>query len=101
MTAFPQLDAVDRHIVAALQLNGRASWRKIASALGTSESTVTRRGQQLLADRAVAVVGVLDHLRCGLGISVYVRLRARPGRVLAVARAVAAHPRPRFVSVLT
>ena len=101
VTTLTELPAADRQIVAALQLNGRASWRKIAAALGTSESTVTRRGQQLLADRVVAVTGVLDHLRCGLGISVYVRLRARPGRALAVARAVAAHPRPRFVSVVT
>lgn len=101
MPDYPHLDAADRQIAAALQVNGRASWRRIASALGVSESTVTRRGQQLLADRAVVVTGVLDHLRCGLGVSVYVRLRARPGRALEVARAVAAHPRPRFVAVVT
>lgn len=101
MTTFPQIDAADRQIVAALQLNGRASWRTIATALGTSESTVTRRGQQLLNDRVVAVTGVLDHLRCGLGISIYLRLQARPGRALAVARALADHPRPRFVAVMT
>lgn len=98
---FPHLDEVDRQIVAALQVNGRASWRKIAAALGASESTVTRRGQQLLSDRAVAVTGVLDHLRCGLGISIHVRLRVRPGCALKVARALAAHSRPRFVAVVT
>jgi DNA-binding Lrp family transcriptional regulator len=91
----------DRRIVAALQVNGRASWRKVATALGVAESTVTRRGQQLLDDRVLAVTGVLDHLRCGLGISIYVRLRARPGHMLDVARAVAASPRARFVTVLT
>ena len=100
MSASPQLSEPDRRIAAALQVNGRASWRRIAAALGAPESTVTRRGQQLLAARAVAVTGVLDHLRCGLGVSVYVRLRARPGRTLDVARAVAAHPRPRFVAVV-
>ncbi len=62
---------------------------------------MTRRGQQLLAERALAVTGVLDHLRCGLGISIYVRLRARPGRALHVARALAADNRPRFVTVMT
>lgn len=101
MADFPHLDAADRQIVSALQVNGRASWRKIAAALGASESTVTRRGQQLLHDRAVAVTGVLDHLRCGLGISIHVRLRVRPGRALQVARALAGHPRPRFVAVMT
>lgn len=101
VTAFPQIDPAGRRIVAALQLNGRASWRTVASALGSSESTVTRRGQQLLTDRVVAVTGVLDHLRCGLGISIYLRLRARPGRALDVARALAEHPQPRFVAVMT
>lgn len=96
---FPVLDELDQRIVMALQLNGRASWKQIAAALRAGESTVTRRGQHLLSSRAVAVTGVLDHLRCGLGISIYLRLRARPGRVLEVAQAVAALAAPRFVTV--
>ncbi|MFI5614482.1 Lrp/AsnC family transcriptional regulator [Amycolatopsis sp. NPDC051903] len=95
------MSEADRRIVAALQVNGRASWRKVATALDVAESTVTRRGQQLLADRVVAVTGVLDHLRCGLGISVYMRLRMRPGHTPRVARAVAGSPKARFVTVLT
>ncbi len=94
-------DDLDRRVIAALQVNGRASWRKLATALDVSESTVTRRGQQLLADRRVAVTGVLDHLRCGLGISVHLRLRARPGTATAVARSLAAQSKPRFVAVTT
>lgn len=85
----------------ALQINGRASWKQIAQALGASESTVTRRGQQLLNNRVVAVTGVLDHLRCGLGISVYMRFRARPGRALAVAESLAEQSTPRFVTITT
>jgi DNA-binding Lrp family transcriptional regulator len=99
VTEIPVLTDLDRRILMALQVNGRASWRKIAAALEVSESTVTRRGQTLLAERRVAVTGVLDHLRCGLGISVYLRLRARPGKALSVARSVAAEARPRFVTV--
>jgi DNA-binding Lrp family transcriptional regulator len=99
MPEFPALDELDQHIVMALQLNGRASWKQIAKALGATESTVTRRGQQLLTGRAVAVTGVLDHLRCGLGISIYMRFRARPGRALELARAVAALPTARFVTL--
>ena len=38
----------------------------------------------------VVVTGVLDHLRCGLGISLQVRLRCRPGTANAVAEALAA-----------
>src|SRR4051812_26077463 len=99
MPEYPVLDQVDQRIVMALQLNGRASWKQVAAALGATESTVTRRGQQLLAGRAVAVTGVLDHLRCGLGISIYMRFRARPGRALELARAIAALSAPRFVTL--
>jgi DNA-binding Lrp family transcriptional regulator len=97
----PVLDDLDRRIAMALQLNGRASWKQIAQALDTPESTVTRRGQQLLNNRVVAVTGVLDHLRCGLGISVYMRFRARPGRALALAEALAEQSTPRFVTIMT
>lgn len=93
------LDELDCQIAAALQLNGRASWKQIATALEMPESTVTRRGTHLLSRRAVAVTGVLDHLRCGLGISVYMRFRARPGRTLSVAHALARHSAPRFVTI--
>ena len=97
----PKLEDSDRRIVAALQLNGRASWKQVAAALGAPESTVARRGQHLLDSRLVSVTGLLDHLRCGLGISLQVRLRCRPGRSGDVATALAAMPATRFVTMVT
>jgi DNA-binding Lrp family transcriptional regulator len=97
----PKLEELDRRIVAALQLNGRASWKQAASAVGATESTVARRGQQLFESRVVSVTGVLDHLRCGLGISLQVRLRCRPGRATTVAAALADLESTRFVTILT
>jgi DNA-binding Lrp family transcriptional regulator len=91
----------DQRIIAALQLNGRATWKQVAAAVGTTESTVARRGQQLLDSRTVVVTGVLDHLRCGLGISLQVRLRCRPGTANVVAEALAELPVTRFVAVVT
>ncbi|MGC7096195.1 Lrp/AsnC family transcriptional regulator [Amycolatopsis lurida] len=96
-----RLDELDRRIVAALQLNGRASWKKIAAVLDAKESTVARRGQQLIESRVVGVTGVLDHLRCGLGISLQLRVRCRPGRANAVAEAIADLPVTRFVTVVS
>lgn len=101
MTKAAELNELDRRIVDALQLNGRASWKQISRALDVPESTITRRGQHLLGHRVVAVTGVLDHLRCGLGISVYMCVRARPGRALAVADAMADLSETRFVTVVT
>jgi DNA-binding Lrp family transcriptional regulator len=101
MSGSVTLDELDRRLVAALQLNGRASWKQAARAVGATESTVARRGQQLLESGLVGVTGVLDHLRCGLGISLQVRLRCRPGTANAVARALAELPATRFVTVVT
>lgn len=96
-----RLDELDRRIVAALQLNGRASWKKVAAAVDARESTVARRGQQLIESRVVGVTGVLDHLRCGLGISLIARMRCRPGRANTVAEALARLPAARFVTVVS
>jgi DNA-binding Lrp family transcriptional regulator len=96
-----RLTGLDRRLVAALQLNGRASWTQVARALGAAESTVARRGQQLIESGLVGVTGVLDHLRCGLGISLMVRMRCRPGTAHAVAEALAELPEVRFVTVVT
>lgn len=65
------LDELDRRIVGALQVDGRASWRRIAGVLGESFSTVTRRGNALLESGLVRVAAmdnvtksVVVHLRC-------------------------------------
>jgi DNA-binding Lrp family transcriptional regulator len=92
---------LDQRIIAALQLDGRASWGAVARHVGSSESTVLRRVSQLAERGSLRVIGVVDVLRCGLGVPVLVRLRCRPGTADAVAAAVAARPEARFVTVLT
>lgn len=91
---------LDRRIVAALQLNGRASWSAIARHVGASESTVLRRTAQLTANGQLRVIGVLDVLRCGLGVPVLLRIRCAPGAATRVATALAARVDTRFVAVL-
>lgn len=102
MSAAPaMLDAVDRRIMAALQLDGRAPWHVVARAAGTSESTVVRRFAALRDRGLVRVIGVVDVLRCGLGLPALVRLGCRPGTAGEVAVRVAARPEARFVAVVT
>jgi len=96
-----QLDDTDRRIVAALQVNGRASWQQIARVVGTSDSTVARRAQRLLESKAVRVVGVADPLRCGYGYPVLVQIRCTVGAAPAVARSLASRPDVRFVALIT
>jgi DNA-binding Lrp family transcriptional regulator len=55
------LDPLDRRIVAALQVDGRAPWHRIAEVLDESERTVTRRGTALLESNVVRVSTLSGH----------------------------------------
>jgi Lrp/AsnC family transcriptional regulator for asnA, asnC and gidA len=59
------LDAVDRAIIEALQENGRASFRGVASQIGVAEGTVRARYSRLVDDGILQVTGVTNPL--GLG----------------------------------
>ncbi|WP_338700111.1 Lrp/AsnC family transcriptional regulator [Streptomyces sp. Q6] len=78
------LDPLDRRIVAALQIDGRASWRRIAAALGEPERKVARRGLRLLESGDVAVRGLVVR-----GETVILRMNCRPGAVRETAVATA------------
>jgi DNA-binding Lrp family transcriptional regulator len=78
------LDALERQIVAALQLDPRCPWRKMAAVLGEPERTVARRGAQLLESGAVAVAAVRPH-----PASMLVVMRCAPGTSRAAAQALA------------
>jgi DNA-binding Lrp family transcriptional regulator len=87
--------------MAALQLDGRAPWHLVARAVGVSESTVQRRFAALRERRAARVIGVVDVLRCGLGVPVLIRVKSRPGTAEDVAATLAARQEARFVAVVT
>lgn len=91
---------LDRAIVAALQLNGRATWNEVARHVGAEPRTVMRRAARLEESGLLRVIGVVDVLRCGLGIPVLVRYRCRPGTAPRVATALARRPQTRFVAVV-
>ena len=59
------LDRVDRGIIEALQENGRASFRGVASRIGVAEATVRARYGRLVRDGILQVTGVTNPL--GLG----------------------------------
>jgi DNA-binding Lrp family transcriptional regulator len=95
------LTDLDRMVVAALQVNPRASWNRIARALGVSESTVSRRANRLLAAGEVRVSAVPDPIRCGLGFPVLMQLECAPGAAESVAEELAGRADVRFLAVLT
>jgi DNA-binding Lrp family transcriptional regulator len=89
------LDPLARRIAEALQVNGRASWRRIAQVLDEPVRTVARRGAALLDDGTVRVVGLTS-----LAPTHLLRLRCRPDCVETVARSLASLPQSVFVYAL-
>lgn len=95
------VDDLDRRIVAALQVNARASFPALANALGEQERTVARRAERLLDTGAVRLTAFVDELQTGLGQPVSLRITVRPGATDAVAEALCARPDTRAVMAVT
>lgn len=94
--ASAEVDAVDQQIIAALQINGRASWKDVATATGISESTVVRRGKRLLAGDILHIVAYVDVVRAGLGNPVLIRVTSAPSKYEEVLDALRRRPDVRF-----
>lgn len=88
-------DALDRRIVGALHVDGRASWHRIAQALGEQERTVTRRGTELIKSGRVRITGFV--LRAE---GIIVGLRCGPGQARLAATALARREDTVFAHVL-
>lgn len=93
------LDVLDRRLVHALQVDGRAEPGRIAGVLGVSARTVTRRLGRLLGTGTVRVVRMPDTRAAALG-ALLLRVRVLRGRVDAIALALAARPDVPFVDVM-
>ncbi|GAA4847111.1 Lrp/AsnC family transcriptional regulator [Kitasatospora terrestris] len=93
------LDPLDRRIVTALQVDGRAEASRIAEVLGVSARTVHRRLSRLSAERLVRVVLMPDVRDAAVG-ALLLRVRVLSGRVDGIAQALAARSDVPFVDVM-
>ncbi|MEV6394552.1 Lrp/AsnC family transcriptional regulator [Streptomyces sp. NPDC051907] len=88
MTQSVTLDALDRRLIHALQIDGRASFSTIATVLGAPERTVARRYHRLRSALVVRVVGLVDSRRIGM-LDWFVRIDCAPDAVDALTAALA------------
>ncbi|MEU9133990.1 Lrp/AsnC family transcriptional regulator, partial [Kitasatospora sp. NPDC048540] len=93
------LDLLDRQLVCALQVDGRAGTGRIAEVLGVSARTVTRRLSRLTGTGLVKVVLMPDAHEAATG-AVLLRVRVLKGKVRTIAQALAARPDVPFVDVM-
>ena len=91
-------DELDRRLVHALQVNGRAPFSVIAEVLGVSDRTIARRYARLRAAGMVRVLGVVDPTALG-AVLWFLRVRCAPSASLPVAEALARRPDTSWVSI--
>ncbi|MFC5823079.1 AsnC family transcriptional regulator [Nonomuraea insulae] len=82
------LDEVDRGLMHALQVDGRASFSRLAEVLEVSDQRVARRYRRLRSTGMLRVVGMVDGRRLGYE-SWGIRLRCTPDAAVAIAEALA------------
>ncbi|MEU8825140.1 AsnC family transcriptional regulator [Streptomyces sp. NPDC048636] len=88
MTRSVTLDTLDRRLIHALQIDGRASFSRIATVLGAPERTVARRYHRLRSALVVRVVGLVDSRRIGM-LDWFVRIDCTPDAADALTAALA------------
>ncbi|MEJ3651584.1 Lrp/AsnC family transcriptional regulator [Actinomycetes bacterium KLBMP 9759] len=92
------LDDIDRGLVQALQINGRATYTQIGAALGVSTQTVARRYRQLRGRAGLRVVGLVDARHRGVQ-QWMVRVTAAPHVAGELAAALARRPDTAWVKL--
>jgi DNA-binding Lrp family transcriptional regulator len=81
-------DLLDRQIIQALALDGRAPFSRIAEVLDVSDQTVARRFRRLRTEAGFRIVGTVDPRRVGYD-QWYLRLSCTPDAAVEVATALA------------
>ncbi|MEV8630939.1 AsnC family transcriptional regulator [Streptosporangium sp. NPDC051023] len=94
------LDDIDRGLIHALNIDGRAPFSRIATALGVSTQTVTRRYRRLTAEVALRVVGLHDTRHAGQA-QWMLRLTAAPHAAQNLAQALARRADTSWVKLIS
>jgi len=95
-----ELTPLDKRIIEHLQTDGRRPFTQIAADLGVSEAAVRARTNRLIDRGILQVVGVADPGKLGFQQAL-IGIRCEPGRLVAVAEALATLPEVDYVVVTT
>jgi DNA-binding Lrp family transcriptional regulator len=91
------LDPLDHHLLQALQLDGRASFRRIAEVLEVSENTAARRYRRLSAEGLRIVARTVPER---LGEATWLlQIQSTPDATAQLAEAIARLPESSYVSI--
>jgi len=74
VTTAIDLDAKDRQIIAALQINGRANYAEMAKRIDLSPAAIRLRVNRLLESRVLEIVAITDPLSIGFTVQAMIGL---------------------------
>jgi Lrp/AsnC family transcriptional regulator for asnA, asnC and gidA len=94
------LSDLDKRIIEHLQADGRRPYTQIATNLGVSEAAIRARTNRLIDRGILQVVGVADPGKLGFQQAL-IGIHCDPGRLVAVAEALAALPEVDYVVMTT
>ncbi|BCB73724.1 AsnC family transcriptional regulator [Phytohabitans flavus] len=94
------VDPLDRALIHALQIDGRAPFSQIGAVLGVSDQTIARRYRRMRAAGVVRVIGQTNVWRSG-EVRWYIRIHCTPDAASAVAEAVARRPDTFWVNLMS
>jgi Lrp/AsnC family transcriptional regulator for asnA, asnC and gidA len=75
------LDQLDRGIIAALQVDGRRAYSRIADEVGVSESVIRYRVRRLEDAGILQIVGIADPMRIGFDLMALVGVKVTAGEL--------------------
>jgi DNA-binding Lrp family transcriptional regulator len=96
----PVLDGLDRQLLHALAVDGRAPFSRVAAVLGVSDQTIARRYHRLHTAGAAHVLGRLDTRRSGRA-DWLIRLHCAPGAAMPIAEALARRADTSWVTIIS
>lgn len=93
----PELDDIERQLLAELQANARQTNTELAAKVGLTEGAIRRRVGRLLASGLLKIVAVVDPELSGLTTHAVIGLKVEPSQILAISAAVADMPELSYV----
>jgi DNA-binding Lrp family transcriptional regulator len=98
--ALPVLDDLDRRLIVELNLDGRASFRRIAERFGVSESLIRVRANRLLASGALRIIAITNPFTLGFGVIAWLAVRATASvRLETLAEQISGSPSVTYLAV--
>ena len=94
------LDRLDRGIIAALQVDGRRAYSRIADAVGASESVIRYRVRRLEEAGILRIVGIADPMRIGFGLRALVGVKGTASKLDHICDELGSLPELSYVLVM-